>query len=34
MEQEISALNEELTTREDYESEGYSKIIERVSTLR
>ena len=33
MEQEISALNEELTTREDYESEGYSKIIERVSSL-
>ncbi|MEI7829790.1 MAG: ABC-F family ATP-binding cassette domain-containing protein [Prolixibacteraceae bacterium] len=33
MEREIASLNEELATRTDYESESYSSIIERVSTL-
>jgi len=33
MEKEISALNEELAIRTDYESDGYSSIIERVSAL-
>ena len=33
MEREIAALNEELATRTDYESESYSNIIERVSSL-
>ena len=33
MEREISALNEELAIRTDYESDGYSSIIERVSAL-
>ena len=33
MEHEIAALNEELTTRTDYESDSYSNIIERVSAL-
>jgi ATP-binding cassette subfamily F protein 3 len=33
MEREIAALNEELATRTDYDSESYSNIIERVSTL-
>ncbi|MCK9638646.1 MAG: ATP-binding cassette domain-containing protein [Prolixibacteraceae bacterium] len=33
MEREIATLNEELATRTDYDSEGYSNIIERVSTL-
>jgi len=33
MEREIAALNEELAMRTDYESESYSNIIERVSSL-
>jgi len=33
MEREIAALNEELATRTDYESDYYSDLIERVSTL-
>jgi ATP-binding cassette subfamily F protein 3 len=33
MESEIAALNEELATRTDYESESYSTVIERVSSL-
>ncbi len=33
MEGEIAAMNEELGTRTDYESDYYSDLIERVSTL-
>jgi ATP-binding cassette, subfamily F, member 3 len=33
MENEIAALNEELATRTDYESESYSNVIDRVSSL-
>ncbi len=33
MEKEMEDLNEQLTTRTDYESDAYSKIIERVSIL-
>lgn len=33
MEREIAALNEELSTRTDYESDYYTDLIERVSTL-
>lgn len=33
MKDEIEALNEELTTRTDYESDEYMKIIEKVSEL-
>lgn len=33
MQQEIDALNEELTQRTDYESDAYMKLIERVSEL-
>ena len=33
MEREIAAMNEELATRTDYESDYYSNLIERVSTL-
>ena len=33
MEREIARLNEELTVRKDYESDGYNEIIERVSAL-
>jgi ATP-binding cassette subfamily F protein 3 len=33
MEREIAAMNEELTTRTDYESDYYTDLIERVSTL-
>lgn len=33
MEQEIADMNEELATRTDYESDYYSDLIERVSTL-
>jgi ATP-binding cassette subfamily F protein 3 len=33
MEREIAALNEELAVRTDYDSDGYSQIIERVSSL-
>ena len=33
MEREIARLNEELTVRTDYESDGYNEIIERVSAL-
>ena len=33
MEKEMEQLNEQLTTRTDYESEAYSKIIEQVSVL-
>ena len=33
MEKEINELNKQLETRTDYESEEYSNIIERVSTL-
>ncbi len=33
MESEIAAMNEELSTRTDYESDYYSDLIERVSTL-
>jgi len=33
MEKEIHALNEELTTRTDYESDSYMELIEKVSAL-
>lgn len=33
MEREIARLNEELTTRTDYESDSYMKLIEDVTTL-
>jgi ATP-binding cassette subfamily F protein 3 len=33
MEREIEALNLEMSTRTDYESEGYYALIEQVSTL-
>ena len=33
MEREIEELNNQLTTRTDYESAGYYELIERVSTL-
>jgi ATP-binding cassette subfamily F protein 3 len=33
MEKEIGALNKELETRTDYESDSYSELIERFSTL-
>ena len=33
MEKEIEALNEELTTRTDYESDSYMGLIEKVSAL-
>ena len=33
MEAEIAELNKQLETRTDYESDGYMKLIERVSTL-
>ncbi|MFZ4582476.1 MAG: ABC-F family ATP-binding cassette domain-containing protein [Paludibacter sp.] len=33
MELEIAALNEELTTRTDYESDSYMELIEKVSAL-
>jgi ATP-binding cassette subfamily F protein 3 len=33
MKAEIDAINEELTVRTDYESDGYMKLIERVSDL-
>jgi ATP-binding cassette, subfamily F, member 3 len=33
MEQKIQALNEELTTRTDYESDSYMELIEQVSAL-
>lgn len=33
MKEEIDALNEELTVRTDYESEGYMRLIEKVSEL-
>jgi len=33
MGKQIDALNEELTTRTDYESDSYMELIERVSTL-
>lgn len=33
MKEEIDKLNEELTVRTDYESDGYMKLIERVSEL-
>lgn len=33
MEREIAAMNEELATRTDYESDYYTDLIERVSTL-
>ena len=33
MEAEIAALNKELETRTDYESDNYMELIERVSTL-
>ncbi len=33
MEREIQALNEELATRTDYESDSYMELIERVSVL-
>ena len=33
MEAEIAALNKELETRTDYESDSYKELIERVSTL-
>ena len=33
MEKEIHALNDELTTRTDYESDSYMELIERVSAL-
>jgi ATP-binding cassette subfamily F protein 3 len=33
MEREIASLNEELATRTDYESDYYTSLIERVSTL-
>lgn len=33
MEQEIDALNEQLATRTDYESDSYMALIERVATM-
>ncbi|WP_439184589.1 ABC-F family ATP-binding cassette domain-containing protein [Carboxylicivirga taeanensis] len=33
MEQEIAAINKELETRTDYESDSYYELIEKVSTL-
>jgi ATP-binding cassette subfamily F protein 3 len=33
MERQIAAMNDELTTRTDYESEYYTNLIERVSAL-
>lgn len=33
LESEIAAMNEELTTRTDYESESYMALIERVATV-
>ena len=33
MEKQIEALNEELTTRTDYESDSYMELIERVTAL-
>jgi ATP-binding cassette subfamily F protein 3 len=33
MEREIAAMNDELATRTDYESDYYANLIERVSTL-
>ncbi|MBR8537829.1 ABC-F family ATP-binding cassette domain-containing protein [Carboxylicivirga sediminis] len=33
MEQEMAAINKELETRTDYESESYYELIEKVSTL-
>ncbi len=33
MEREIEAINQELTTRTDYESDAYMDLIEKVSTL-
>jgi ATP-binding cassette subfamily F protein 3 len=33
MQKQIDALNEELTTRTDYESDSYMELIERVSVL-
>lgn len=33
MEKEIEALNEELSTRTDYETDSYMELIEKVSTL-
>jgi len=33
MEQEIASMNEELSTRTDYESDSYYTLIEQVSTL-
>lgn len=33
MEQEIDALNEQLTTRTDYESDSYMALIEQVATM-
>ncbi len=33
MEDEINSLNEQLTTRTDYESDDYMSLIEKVSTL-
>ncbi len=33
METQIQALNDELTTRTDYESDGYMELIEQVSAL-
>jgi ATP-binding cassette subfamily F protein 3 len=33
MEKQIEALNEELSTRTDYESDSYMELIEKVSTL-
>ncbi|MDO9153490.1 MAG: ABC-F family ATP-binding cassette domain-containing protein [Paludibacter sp.] len=33
MEKQIEALNEELTTRTDYESDSYMELIEKVSSL-
>ena len=33
MEAEIAELNKQLETRTDYESDGYTELIERVSTL-
>lgn len=33
MQEEIDSLNEELTTRTDYESDSYMELIEKVATL-
>lgn len=33
VERRIAALNDELTTRTDYESDGYMKLIEEVTTI-